>query len=289
MSTLNTCTSSSRPATPSQGDILYETDTYKTIIYDGSQWREYQSINSPYDLDGTNSTTVRPLVHFDAAKMNGVDSSGNPSNGSSVSTWTSRIGDNIAYQNASASQPTWYSSGANSQPYLDLNNDFFHLRKNFGVPAHGEFTVFWIAYHNYKFAPFGRVYDGTQGWLFYWNGYQIYAYHGLGGGTLSGNFSAGEDTDSAWFFTRERTSGSGYGDSSVSSSFAALNGNSTVSGTTSQDDAIDISQIGRCGGTFHSVGKLYEVMWFESHLSDTDLNSLGAYANTRYSVSWTDF
>lgn len=289
MSTLSTCTSSTRPASPSQGDILYETDSYKTIIYDGSQWREYQSSNSAYDLDGTNSTSVRPLHHFDANYINGVDTSGNPSNGSSISNWKARIGGNEATMNSSSYQPTWYSSGANSQPYLNLNADYMHLHNNFGVPAHGEFTMFWIAYHNNKFAPLGRVYDGSAGWLFFWNGYQIYAYHGLGGGQLSGGFGAGEDTDSAWFFTRERTSGSGYGGSSTSSSFAALNGNSTVSGTNSQDDAIDLSQIGRNGGTFNSVGKLYELMWFNSHLSDTDLNALGAYASSRYSVSWTDF
>lgn len=39
MSTLNTCTSSTRPSSPSTGDMLFETDTNKCIIYDGAAWR----------------------------------------------------------------------------------------------------------------------------------------------------------------------------------------------------------------------------------------------------------
>jgi len=39
MSTLNTCTSSTRPSSPSTGDMLFETDTNKCVIYDGAAWR----------------------------------------------------------------------------------------------------------------------------------------------------------------------------------------------------------------------------------------------------------
>jgi hypothetical protein len=298
MSTLNTCTSTTRPVSPSDGDVLYETDTYKTIISYNSVWREYTSSNSPYDLDdgqgngatSHHSLSVRPYAHWDAAKINGSDSSGNPSNAGSASTWTSRVGSNVGIQNASTDMPVWYASGANSQPYLELNADYFILKENFGVPVDGEFTMFWVAYHNNKFAPMGRAYDGSAGWLFYWGGNTIYSYHGLGGGAFTADFSAGEDTDSAWFFTRERTGGSGYGDTSTTnSSFISLGGNSTLSATSSVDSVIDLTDIGRSGATFNSAGKLYELFWFNSHLSNTDLNALGAYVASRYSVSWTDF
>lgn len=70
MSTLLTTTSNTRPGTPAAGDMYYETDTNKIIVYDGTDWREYNSdvettieetINITYDsieniLAGSNYT-----------------------------------------------------------------------------------------------------------------------------------------------------------------------------------------------------------------------------------------
>jgi len=52
MSTLNTCTSSTRPASPAAGDTLFETDTNKIITYDGTDWRLYVSDGSITPDDG---------------------------------------------------------------------------------------------------------------------------------------------------------------------------------------------------------------------------------------------
>lgn len=41
MSTFLTTTSSNRPASPSSGDVLFETDTKNIIIWDGSNWKGY--------------------------------------------------------------------------------------------------------------------------------------------------------------------------------------------------------------------------------------------------------
>jgi hypothetical protein len=58
MSTVLTTTSLTRPTGSSAGDLYYETDTNKIILYDGSVWREYnsyteqsidESINITYD------------------------------------------------------------------------------------------------------------------------------------------------------------------------------------------------------------------------------------------------
>lgn len=43
MSTFSTCTSSTRPASPANGDVLFETDTKSVILWDGTAWRGYQS------------------------------------------------------------------------------------------------------------------------------------------------------------------------------------------------------------------------------------------------------
>ncbi len=41
MSTLSNCTSSTRPASPATGDTLFETDTKKIIVWNGSNWYVY--------------------------------------------------------------------------------------------------------------------------------------------------------------------------------------------------------------------------------------------------------
>ena len=43
MSTVLTTTSLTRPTGASAGDLYYETDTNKIILYDGTTWREYYS------------------------------------------------------------------------------------------------------------------------------------------------------------------------------------------------------------------------------------------------------
>lgn len=63
MSTFSTCTSSTRPASPADGDVLFETDSKNVILWDGASWRRYNSdgiavpaVSNTYslDFDGTN-------------------------------------------------------------------------------------------------------------------------------------------------------------------------------------------------------------------------------------------
>lgn len=62
MSTFSTCTSATRPGSPTDGDVLFETDTKNVIIWDGTNWRGYQNdgirfsgLTNTYsvDFDGT--------------------------------------------------------------------------------------------------------------------------------------------------------------------------------------------------------------------------------------------
>lgn len=59
MSKLNTCTSSTRPADPSAGDMLFETDTKRIITFDGSEWYvyEYTATTAPIYTLTVNQTT----------------------------------------------------------------------------------------------------------------------------------------------------------------------------------------------------------------------------------------
>ena len=87
MSTINTCTdAANRPASPSDGDTLYQIDTKQIIVYDTDTWRVFGADDAEgYDLDGTNVISASPAFHFDAGFINGVDATGNPSDGASFS------------------------------------------------------------------------------------------------------------------------------------------------------------------------------------------------------------
>jgi hypothetical protein len=61
MSTFSTCTSATRPGSPTDGDVLFETDTKNVIVYDGTNWRGYQNDGASFKtnsysalFDGTN-------------------------------------------------------------------------------------------------------------------------------------------------------------------------------------------------------------------------------------------
>lgn len=70
MSTLSNCTSSTRPASPATGDTLFETDTKKIIVWNGSNWYVYNyddttafSNTLSLSFDGSNdflTTTYTP-------------------------------------------------------------------------------------------------------------------------------------------------------------------------------------------------------------------------------------
>jgi hypothetical protein len=69
MATLNTVTSSTRPASPTAGEAYFETDTNKIIVYNGTTWTEIvsdgtlgSSFSNAYsvDFDGTNDYIQLP-------------------------------------------------------------------------------------------------------------------------------------------------------------------------------------------------------------------------------------
>jgi len=71
MATLNTVTSSTRPASPAAGEAYFETDTNKIIVWTGSEWTEIVSDTAPsfsntysVDLDGTNDYMSLPQGTF---------------------------------------------------------------------------------------------------------------------------------------------------------------------------------------------------------------------------------
>ena len=63
MSTFSTCTSATRPSSPTDGDVLFETDTNNVIIWDGTNWRGYAN-------DGI---SFPPIANSLGLSLDGID------------------------------------------------------------------------------------------------------------------------------------------------------------------------------------------------------------------------
>lgn len=85
MSTFTTCTSSTRPGSPATGDTLFETDTKNIIIWDGTNWRAYNSDGIPFNL-GTSTHSLQ-LDGTDDRMECGDVSAINSASAFSVSAW----------------------------------------------------------------------------------------------------------------------------------------------------------------------------------------------------------
>ena len=82
MSTLSNCTSSTRPASPSTGDTLFETDTKKIIVWNGSNWYVY-------NYDDTTAFSNTLSLSFDGSNdFLTTNYSPTASSAFSVSMWT---------------------------------------------------------------------------------------------------------------------------------------------------------------------------------------------------------
>ena len=292
MSTLNTCTSSTRPGSPAAGDTLFETDTNKIIVYDGSAFKEYESDSGTYALDASNSLSVRPLWHFDAGLINGVDTSGNPSDDDAFSgTWTSRVnGETTIAQSDGSLQPTYKTSGENSKAYLSFDGgDFLFLTKR--VYFEGDFTFMVISkaasggnmsplgihgadYTNFTSNAFEL--GGAGPFTGRSNNFLIFYSSSTSGYPGVSQFPTGKDFETQTrnlIFKRESSTANLF--------FDGNNAGSLPSNTSIQD-----TRVGVIGRSRHNKtdGNIYEIIAFNSALSTTDLNSWIAYVTSKYAA-----
>jgi hypothetical protein len=276
--------------------MLYETDSYKTIIWDdtASVWREYMSSSSPYDLDGTNSVSSRPIWHYDAAKINGVDTSGNPADaGSLTSQWKSKVGDgyDLAVQTDTNLQPTWHSSGENSMPYVDFDGGDKLVNDKLYPRIYGPFVWFqvmksddglWAGSGGFNHGIFTR----RSGDLLYYYTSSALGYNGTGNN--SGLTSLSSSTRMLLFEKPNTTN----------PSFLYVDGDNAQGSTGSGASTYSIPFDGFGSGLAGVNGKVYEMaLWAgdgfnatSGPLSTTDKNALIDYVENKYSLlGFTDF
>jgi len=85
MSTFSTCTSTTRPSSPTDGDVLFETDTKNVIIWDGTNWRGYN--NDGISIGAVSNSFSAELDGTDDYISLGAISAFNSASALSVSFW----------------------------------------------------------------------------------------------------------------------------------------------------------------------------------------------------------
>lgn len=165
-STLLTCTASSRPGSPKDGDTLFETDTNRIIVWDDndSVWRVYNSDSIAVNTLGTNELhyptglwssasathyiSVSPEIHFDANIIDGADSANNPSDGTGISSWGNRSGSSTSYtatQSTAGNQPAFTASGPGSKPTATFDgSDVIYLATDYDNTG-ASFTLITVS------------------------------------------------------------------------------------------------------------------------------------------------
>jgi hypothetical protein len=123
MSTLLTCTSSTRPGSPAAGDTLFETDTNKVIVYSGTAWKEYQDNGQLYN--DSSITALSPHIWLDGAGGYFYDDN---LKSNLVSLTNSRVG---AWADRSGNGFDFVQATATSKPKIvnnlgTYNNTFLH-------------------------------------------------------------------------------------------------------------------------------------------------------------------
>lgn len=116
MSTFSTCTSSTRPGSPTDGDVLFETDTKNVIIWDGTNWRGYQ-YDTAFGWTGSSAYSINLDGTDDYVDISSASSLVNSVTAFSISLW---------YKQDTAGGVLIGSGTANSngiwlQPYTDGN------------------------------------------------------------------------------------------------------------------------------------------------------------------------
>ncbi len=304
MATLDTCTSTTRPASPALGDMLYETDTGRTIVCSnasGPVFKVYNSTSSPYNLDATNTTSVRPLFHFDAALWNGADATGNPSNATTLDenyTWTDRAHGLVTVgQSTASSQPIYYTTGENSKPYV-AGDGGDSLEIALPPMSHGAFTLFGVGKtdSSQRMSFVGRSISngltyGTQTVYFSYGGGGYtetdYLYYNSTGHTSGPHPSVGGSTSYAvtrcFLVIRDSSDNTSIwidGDNTVSDG-------STWGPATTNEKCLWTSLMK--GGAYTVTGEIYETAVWDSDLSSADRNEIGDYVIAKYGLSFDDF
>ena len=153
--TIPTITSSTRPASPSAGDAYFETDTKNYIIYDGTNWRGYNSdgVFTSYPtntkaLDFDGSGDYVSVAHSSDLSISGA---------MSITAWVN--------PDSLSGFPMFVSKRSSSSHAYQFYSTVNKLNYNNGTIAQSSGTISTGAWTHV-----GVTFDGAGGVTFYING-----------------------------------------------------------------------------------------------------------------------
>ena len=310
MSRLTTCTSTTRPSSPSDGDILFETDTKRVIVYEAtaSVWRLYNSDGVAYNTAGigeihyssgifSNASAsyylnVDPVMHFDGKYIDGADSANNPANGDAVSTWADRSGNITNYDltQVTGSEQATFDSLTESQNSLAFSSgDFYSIGTNYSGASGADYTAVYIAKipsatnKDILYAPLCNGNNTSTIW------FNAKAFGDVVHGSTSRGFHNGSNDNGTEMPTVFNPLHLFIVQRSSSTITAYIGGNNQQWSYSSVNHAATISEFGRASTSYPTVGNIFEVMFFDSALSTANLNVITNYASNKYGISTTSF
>ena len=295
MSTLLTCTSSTRPGSPAAGDTLFETDTNKIIVYSGTAWKEYEDNGQLYN--DSDITALSPHIWLDGAGGYFYDDAAKTTllsdDGDYVGNWADRSGNGFDFtQTNGGLQPRILKNfGAKNATVLSYDGDqlIFTGTASSQISGAGS-TMFFVVYNSMITGDYILTSSDTSTRIkstqntssgdYYFNA-QNYA------GTASSNSYLRTDLGTEQLRLKLSIYSIRMG-SSLAESF--------VNGTTQADTETTMPT-----GTLFTSGVSYELfdstvsidspnllgeyMVFDSALSDTDMNTVTNYLGKKYSLT----
>jgi len=281
--TVNSGTAANLPSSPSTADIYLETDTGKLRWWDGTYWNtfnydtqldpNYASNQLGYSgglFGGTNyQISTQPIMHFDAAILDGSNQANNPSAGSAVGTWGDRSGQAINYdatQATGSAQPTFNVSG--NDKYVTFDGGDFLDFTDYALPT--AFNVVMVANTSADadtFLPIGTNTNSQYIFLEY-NG----TTYGMAGSVTDNTYGPHYNSIQQFWSTR---------DGSNNHKIYVQGGNSIISQNTSLSRTL--ARIGKANDALYNKGNIYEIIIWGADLSTTDKNTVNSYLQNKYS------
>jgi len=303
-STLLTCTSSTRPASPSAGDTLFETDTNKIIVYSGSDWKVYDSDGQA--VNDSDITALSPHLWLDPSYSSSffTDSgkgTAATTDGTRVGCFADRSGNGFDFvQSTAANKPILCKeAGIGSVSSLCYSNtdqlDFTGTTSSEVSAA--NITIFWV----WRLSPEGNhfVLQGTSNTneprmrINGASGSLVYNWLPFGSEQGSANgvsFSTSVVTDAS-VASRHifclRTN------STANRTTCYQNGGADIAGSTTAPSGVyleDTKTIKMFAGSlnYYSPHWLFEHIVFDASLSDANVNTVNTYLGNKHGITVTD-
>jgi len=276
-------TATNLPSSPAAGDIYLETDSGKLRWWNGTVWNTfdfdlqldpaYASRQLGYSgglFSSTNyNISTQPIMHFDAAILDGSDQANNPSAGSAVSAWGDRSGQAVNYdasQATGSAQPTFNVSG--DDKYVSFDGGDFLDFTDYTLPT--AFNVVMVANTSADadtLLPIGTD-TNSQYILLEYTG----TTYGVFGSAVDNTYGPHYNSIQQFWSTR---------DGSNNHNIYVQGGNSIISVSTTLTRTL--ARIGKANNAIYHKGDIYEIIVWGSDLSTTDKNTVNSYLANKYS------